>query len=74
MSDLIPNPEWEMAPRSELKMISIRLPGDMLKSLKKIAVQKGIGYQRLIKRFLGERIMQEAATYGGAEPAKTRNK
>jgi predicted DNA binding CopG/RHH family protein len=45
--------------RPSLKTISLRLPESMLEELKRIANQRDVPYQSLIKLFLAERIQRE---------------
>ena len=48
------------ATRPESKLISIRLPIDMIRSLRQMAVLKGdIGYQQMIKTYIAEGIWQD---------------
>jgi len=49
--------------------ISIRLPERMLVVLKGFAERQGVGYQRLIKTWLDERIRSEAVALRGARSA-----
>jgi hypothetical protein len=56
---------WHDAPEAipraaESIAISIRLPRNMVAILKELAARAGIGYQVLMKRWLDERIRQEA--------------
>jgi len=46
--------------RPSVKTISLRLPESMLDELKRIANQRDVPYQSLIKLFLAERIQREA--------------
>jgi predicted DNA binding CopG/RHH family protein len=45
--------------RPSVKTISLRLPESMLEELKRIANQRDVPYQSLIKLFLAERIQRE---------------
>jgi predicted DNA binding CopG/RHH family protein len=45
--------------------ISIRFPEPMLAELKRVAAQKGVAYQALIKVWLDERLQQERAAASG---------
>ncbi len=48
------------AKRRDSKLISIRLPMDMLKQLREVAQKRGdIGYQQLIKAYLAESLERE---------------
>jgi len=50
----------ERRPRSTELSTSIRLPGGMIKKLRRIAVRKGdIGYQTLLKIWIAERLEVE---------------
>ena len=56
---------WEDAPNAvprhgESTTISIRMPKKMLAILREFAQRKGIGYQVLMKRWLEDRIREEA--------------
>lgn len=44
-----------------LKLISIRLPRDMISKLKVMAIKRDVPYQSLIKMILAERLDKEAA-------------
>lgn len=46
--------------------ITIRIPIDVVESLKAIAPAKGMsGYQTLIKRYISEGLRRDEAEYGG---------
>jgi len=46
--------------KRESKLISIRLPMDMIRRLRAVAMQKGnLGYQQLIRLFLSEALLKE---------------
>ena len=48
------------AKRPESKLISIRLPIDMIRALRQIAVLKGdIGYQQMIKTYIADGLWKE---------------
>lgn len=48
------------AKKLESKLISIRIPMNMLDKLREVAVQKGhIGYQQLIKTYVAEGLLRE---------------
>jgi predicted DNA binding CopG/RHH family protein len=46
--------------KPSVKSISIRLPGDMLETLKILANKRDVPYQSLLKMFLAERIKAES--------------
>ncbi len=59
---------WEDAPNAvprhaESTAISIRMPRKMLAILREFARRKGIGYQVLMKRWLEDRIREEAKAH-----------
>ena len=49
------------APRPRTKMISMRLSEEYLQELKRVAEQKGIPYQTLMRLWLVERLREEGA-------------
>ena len=52
------------------KLISIRLPMDMIKNLHQIAERKQvIGYQQLIKNYLSEAILLEQSRFESKQPS-----
>jgi hypothetical protein len=62
----------DAVPRSaESVAISIRLPKPMISILKGFANRQGIGYQVLMKRWLDERIRQEAESLLAGRVQKT---
>ena len=52
------------ARRSDSKRISLVLEQDTLIRLKKLAHKKGMGYQTLLKSFVGERLYEEEKREG----------
>lgn len=48
----------------ESKRISLTLEQDTLKRLKRLARKKGMGYQTLLKSFVGERLYEEERREG----------
>lgn len=60
------------AKKRESKLISIRLPMDLLKRLRESAFRKGdIGYQQLIKTYLAESVEREEMIDRWAQQMKT---
>ena len=52
---------YVQAKRPESKLISIRLPIDMIRALRQIATLKGdIGYQQMIKTYIAEGILEDS--------------
>jgi hypothetical protein len=47
--------------RRPSKMVSIRVPKDTLEQLKLIATQKELGYQSLLKLYIGEGLRRDLA-------------
>lgn len=47
--------------RRPSKMVSIRVPKDTLEQLKVIATQKELGYQSLLKLYIGEGLRRDLA-------------
>jgi len=47
--------------RRPSKMVSIRVPKDTLENLKLIATQKELGYQSLLKLYIGEGLRRDLA-------------
>lgn len=47
--------------RRPSKMVSIRVPKDTLEHLKLIAMQKELGYQSLLKLYIGEGLRRDLA-------------
>jgi predicted DNA binding CopG/RHH family protein len=59
---------WEDAPeavprQAESTMISIRMPTKVLGALREFAQRQGIGYQVLMKKWIEDRIREEAKLY-----------
>ena len=48
-------------PRPKLKQISLRLAPTQVERLKRVAAEKGIGYQTMIRMWITERLREEAA-------------
>jgi hypothetical protein len=60
--------------RRPSKMVSIRVPKDALEQLKLIAAQKELGYQSLLKLYIGEGLRRDLAEMSQASfIAKTVN-
>ncbi len=74
--------EFEIAPEARSQMISIRVPADLLDSVRDVARSRGIPYQTLMKEWLREatrrqratsvaRAREGAAPYGGSALPRT---
>jgi predicted DNA binding CopG/RHH family protein len=61
VSKAIVNPVFPSL-KPSTKTISIRLPEQLINSLKMIANSKDVPYQSLVKMFLSEKVKQELAT------------
>jgi predicted DNA binding CopG/RHH family protein len=46
------------------KMVSLRIPLDTLEQLKKVAATKELGYQSLLKLYIGEGLRKDLAEMG----------
>ena len=52
----------KLSPQRPLKMISLRMPADVLENLKQVAKVKGVsGYQALIKFYVGQGLRKDLA-------------
>ncbi len=60
--------------KPSLKSISIRLPEDMLATLKNLANKKDVPYQSLAKVYLARQILLERPSFGAAPKRKSRKK
>ncbi len=61
ISEFDASASYSVSPRKKSsRLISIRLPMEMIETLRKVATQKGdIGYQRMIKRYVYEGLLRE---------------
>lgn len=53
--------EFDPAVEQPVKLISIRLPRDMINKLKAMATKRDVPYQSLIKMILAEKLEKQAA-------------
>lgn len=53
--------EFDPSYEKPVKLISIRVPREMLHKLKAIAIKRDIPYQSLIKMYLADKIKEDAA-------------
>ena len=57
---------WVAPPKRDNRLISIRLPNEMIDRLREAAIRKGaIGYQQVIKLYISEGLLKDKQAFSG---------
>ncbi|MFN7571390.1 MAG: CopG family antitoxin [Betaproteobacteria bacterium] len=59
-----------LSPDRPTTSITLRIPVDVVESMKTIAARKGMGYQTLLKSYIGEGLRVDEARYAEPQTAK----